>query len=162
MILVLRVIHIRTTFLSLDELILITHEQWVSIRLSFHGALHPMDDKPLTSLHSMDDYARTSYTLPFPSIFFKKKKNHVKNTGQPDPKPNWPKPIFNPLKMTHFWPVTRLTRPESNPTCPLCHVYFQWYVNYSYLIFHILFIYRCYNNYLCQKNFYDCNNWCGI
>ena len=92
----------------------------------------------------------------------KKKKNHVKNTGQPDPKPNWPKPIFNPLKMTRFWPITRLTRPESNPTYPLCHVYFQWYVNYSYLIFHILFIYRCYNNYLCQKNFYDCNNWCGI
>ena len=92
----------------------------------------------------------------------KKKKNHVKNTGQPDPKPNWPKPIFNPLKMTRFWPVTRLTPPKSNPTYPLCHVYFQWYVNYSYLIFHILFIYRCYNNYLCQKNFYDCNNWCGI
>ena len=93
---------------------------------------------------------------------FSFKKNHVKNTGQPDPKPKWPKPIFNPLKMTRFWPVTRLTQPKSNPTYPLCHVYFQWYVNYSYLIFHILFIYRCYNNYLCQKNFYDCNNWCGI
>ena len=53
----------------------------------------------------MDDYARMTYTLPFLSDFFK--KNQVKNTGQPDPnrpdpKPNWPEPIFNLLKMTHL------------------------------------------------------------
>ena len=41
--------------------------QWVSIRLNYHGALHPMDDYPRTSLHFMDDYARTSHTCLSPS-----------------------------------------------------------------------------------------------
>ena len=34
----------------------------------------------------------------------------MENTGQPDLQPDWPKPIFNPHKMTHFQPLTRLTR----------------------------------------------------
>ena len=41
--------------------------------------------------------------------------------GQPDPtradlQPDWPEPVFNLLKMTCFWPVTRLTRNPINPT----------------------------------------------
>ena len=45
-------------------------------------------------LHNFPNY---KYML----FSFKKKKN-VKNTGQPDPKPDSPKPDFNPLKMTCF------------------------------------------------------------
>ena len=32
------------------------------------------------------------------------------------PATNWPELIFNPLKMTSFWPVTRLTRNPIDPT----------------------------------------------
>ena len=34
------------------------------------------------------------------SLFKKKRKIHVKNAGQPDPQPDRPEPLFNPLKMT--------------------------------------------------------------
>ena len=37
----------------------------------------------------------------------KKKKNHMKNTGQPNPQPE---PIFNLLKMTRFLLVIHLAR----------------------------------------------------
>ena len=38
--------------------------------------------------------------------------------GQPNPQPDWPEPIFNPLKMTHFWLATRLICNPIDPAQP--------------------------------------------
>ena len=43
---------------------------------------------------------------------------------RPNPQPQWPEPIFNPLKMTRFWLTTR-TRPNS-PVLP-CLVLILFY-----------------------------------
>ena len=82
-----------------------------------------------TSSNLLHNFSNGKYML----FSLKKKKIYVKNVGQPDPvwpnlQPNLPEPIFNPLKMIGFWPVTRLTcnlidPPKPDPTRPFCHVY---------------------------------------
>ena len=67
--LVLRVVHIKTTLLGLDELLLRTYEWlWMSSRFGYHGALHPMDDYSRMSLDSMDDHQGQA-TLVFPITY---------------------------------------------------------------------------------------------
>ena len=68
-------------------------------------------------------------------FYLLKKKIHVKNTGQPDPQPDWSKPLFNPLKMTCFdqwldWPnpnPTRLTCFAMSSYCPHCVAHFIFF-----------------------------------
>ena len=51
-----------------------------------------------TSSNLLHDFPNNKYMFSS----HKKKKNHAKNTGQPDLQPNLPEPVFNPLKMTRF------------------------------------------------------------